>query len=189
MRLSEEVVGLLRCPACKSELEIEDVQFRCINSECRSVFPIVDGIPILIDDRRSLFRIDDFMQGRDTFFKLSERSRMRKLLRRLLPKISKNIGTRENYREFVRLLLRQSSLPKVLIVGGSVLGSGIEPLLSESDVTLVESDVSFGDRTALICDAHDIPFAECSFDGVVAEAALAGLYRGRRDWAGQRMVS
>jgi ubiquinone/menaquinone biosynthesis C-methylase UbiE len=37
---------------------------------------------------------------------------------------------------------------------------------------LVESDVSFGPRTMLICDAHDIPFADESFDAVIAQAVL-----------------
>jgi len=37
---------------------------------------------------------------------------------------------------------------------------------------LVESDVSFGPRTTLIADAHDLPFADGTFDGVVAQAVL-----------------
>jgi SAM-dependent methyltransferase len=32
--------------------------------------------------------------------------------------------------------------------------------------------VSFGERTRLICDAHDIPFQDGSFDGVIAQAVL-----------------
>jgi ubiquinone/menaquinone biosynthesis C-methylase UbiE len=44
--------------------------------------------------------------------------------------------------------------------------------LADAHVELVETDVAFGPRTSLICDAHDIPFEDQSFDGVVAQAVL-----------------
>jgi SAM-dependent methyltransferase len=37
---------------------------------------------------------------------------------------------------------------------------------------MVETDVSFGPRTMLVCDAHDIPFDDGSFAGVIAQAVL-----------------
>ena len=48
----------------------------------------------------------------------------------------------------------------------------MDPVVNNPAIELVETDVSFGPRTALICDAHNIPFAEGSFDGVVAQAVL-----------------
>jgi ubiquinone/menaquinone biosynthesis C-methylase UbiE len=36
----------------------------------------------------------------------------------------------------------------------------------------VESDVSLGPRVTLVCDAHDIPFEDASFDCVIAQAVL-----------------
>jgi ubiquinone/menaquinone biosynthesis C-methylase UbiE len=36
----------------------------------------------------------------------------------------------------------------------------------------VETDVAFGPRTGIICDAHDLPFADETFDGVIARAVL-----------------
>src|SRR5262249_2087721 len=35
-----------------------------------------------------------------------------------------------------------------------------------------ETDLLFGPRTALVCDAHDIPFQNDSFDGVIIQAVL-----------------
>ena len=37
---------------------------------------------------------------------------------------------------------------------------------------MVETDVAFGPRTNLICDAHDIPFQDSSFDAVIIQAVL-----------------
>jgi len=48
----------------------------------------------------------------------------------------------------------------------------MEGLTSEPRIRLVETDVSFGPRTQLICDAHDLPFENNSFDGVIAQAVL-----------------
>ena len=52
------------------------------------------------------------------------------------------------------------------------MGQGMEPLVNNSKIELVESDVSFGTRTGIICDAHDIPFEDGSFDGVIVQAVL-----------------
>jgi len=37
---------------------------------------------------------------------------------------------------------------------------------------LVATDVSFGPLTVLVCDAHDIPFEDETFDGVIVQAVL-----------------
>lgn len=48
----------------------------------------------------------------------------------------------------------------------------MEGLASEPRIQLVDTDVSFGPRTQLICDGHDLPFESNSFDGVVVQAVL-----------------
>jgi SAM-dependent methyltransferase len=48
----------------------------------------------------------------------------------------------------------------------------MECLADDASIELVESDVGFGPRTMLICDAHDIPFGDASFDGVIVQAVL-----------------
>jgi SAM-dependent methyltransferase len=69
--------------------------------------------------------------------------------------------------------MQRSAAPVVLIVGGSVLGAGTEELLRWCPpIQLLETDVSFGPRTRVICDAHDLPFESDSFDGIVVQAVL-----------------
>jgi SAM-dependent methyltransferase len=48
----------------------------------------------------------------------------------------------------------------------------MESLLTDSCIDLVESDVVFGPRTSLICDAHAVPFDDASLDGLIAQAVL-----------------
>jgi SAM-dependent methyltransferase len=145
-----------------------------MGSDCRSRFPLVDGVPILINDRTSVFSIADYVLRRETTFP-SQPGKLEQLMSDVLdhlPSISGPIGSGTHYARFVGCLLRRSAAPRVLIVGGSILGNGMEGLTGNPAFELVASDVSFGPLTALICDAHDIPFADETFDGVVVQAVL-----------------
>ncbi len=137
-------------------------------------FPIVDGIPVLINDQNSLFKRSDFVSRKDTTFNLS-RGQLVFQVDRLLPKLSRNVTTKGNYRAFAELLLKRCANPVVLVIGGSILGRGMEVLASDPRIQLVETDVSFGPRTQVICDAHDLPFEMNSFDGVVVQSVLQYL--------------
>lgn len=170
--LSEETQRLLACPACRTAVSLADDRLVCANPDCRRVFPVVDGVPVLINDDNSLFRVEDFTTHRDTFFETKPKSLPEKIILALTPGISANIKGKANYARFVELLLKQSKAPRVLVLGGSIQGQGMEPLLSCPEIEIVDTDVAFGPRTGIVCDAHDIPFADGSFDGVVAQAVL-----------------
>ena len=170
--LSDDVRILLRCPVCGSAVKSAESEIDCTNEQCASVFPLVDGIPIMIDEQASIFDIQDFLERKDTFFPLSKKTRLREFLKRLLPKQNSDRVNKETYRRFADMLAARPSKARVLVVGGSVLGQGMEPLTSNPNIELVETDVSFGPRTSIICDAHSIPFADCSFDGVICQAVL-----------------
>jgi SAM-dependent methyltransferase len=172
IKISQTVQELLRCPICYAKIRQAGQQFTCTNSECDTHFPIVDGMPVLLNEKSSVFSINDFVLHRKTFFSNVSKNKLEKTIRRFLPKISKNIKGKLNYRRLSDLLLRKSTFPRILIIGGSILGQGIEPLINNTSLDFVESDVSFGQRTMLICDAHDIPFQDESFDGVIVQAVL-----------------
>ena len=172
--LSEAIQDLVRCPSCRSRLINERGRLCCTHEACGMQFPIVDGIPVLINDQNSVFKRSDFVSRKDTTFNLS-RGRLVLQVDRLLPKLSRNVTTKGNYRAFAELLLKRSPNPVVLVIGGSILGRGMEVLASDSRIQLVETDVSFGPRTQVICDAHDLPFEINSFDGVVVQSVLQYL--------------
>ena len=50
MAISPELLEILRCPQCKSKLEIDEAQTRlkCVNTECCLVYPIRDEIPVML---------------------------------------------------------------------------------------------------------------------------------------------
>lgn len=162
------------CPICRSEVGGDGAALFCRNPACLAEFPLVGGIPVLINESRSVFSISDFVKQDETFFK-SPRSRFVALgvkLVRLLPSIGESVGTRERYAEMAEILLNETPHPVVLVIGGSVIGHGMGEFLAHPAIRFVETDISFGPRTQMICDSHDIPFRDGAFDGVVAQAVL-----------------
>lgn len=173
IRISKRVQKLLCCPICHAELKQAEEHYECMNSECATRFPIVDGIPVLINEQSSVFSIDDVISHRKPiFFGNINENRLKKIIRSLIPTISKNIKAKLNYSRMSHELLKQSTSPLVLVIGGGILGQGMESLANNTAIELVESDISFCPRTILICDAHDIPFKDKSFDGVIVQAVL-----------------
>jgi SAM-dependent methyltransferase len=77
-----------------------------------------------------------------------------------------------NLKNFHSSLHKIAECPRVLVVGGRILGDGMELIAGDDSIELVELDVAFGPRCSLISDAHDIPFHDGVFDGVVIQAVL-----------------
>lgn len=48
--LDRELLNILACPKCKSEVELKDNKIVCKNSGCGLKYPIRDGIPIMLID-------------------------------------------------------------------------------------------------------------------------------------------
>jgi len=50
MAISPELLEILRCPKCKSKVEIKPDQsgLKCTNQECALVYPIRDEIPVML---------------------------------------------------------------------------------------------------------------------------------------------
>ena len=164
---TQSFFSALRCPRCRGELDsVSSETLRC--ASCAEQYPVVDGIPVLIDERTSVFRIEDFVRRRDTFF---HTTRLARVLRRFVPDPMMNLRSVPNFRQLTELIRVRGGRPSVLVIGGSILGAGMEGLVS-AGFDIVETDVSFGPRTQLVCDAHAIPFAAATFDAVIAQAVL-----------------
>jgi uncharacterized protein YbaR (Trm112 family)/SAM-dependent methyltransferase len=161
----------LCCPVCKHPLDhVNEERFVCREPNCRKEFPLVDGRPILINKDVSIFSIDDFLEHKQTTFWHEGRCKM--FIDRLLPSTGVNVRARANYKRIEHLLLEAAERPKVLIVGGGKLGRGLDAIISSDEIDFVQSDVALEPRTELICDCHDLPFADQYFDGVVIQAVL-----------------
>jgi len=170
MNLKQHIINQFRCPVCKSEVSLQQEVFICL--KCTKEFPVVDGVPIFLNENTSVFRYTDFINHGDIFFD-SSRSKVHIFLSNLLPNLTLTITSDQNFEKFIQQLLLGNAYPRVLILGcGETPGSGIKSLLHHPNIEVVETDVSWGPRTRMIFDAHDIPFADNSFDGIIAQAVL-----------------
>ncbi|MFL5732350.1 MAG: methyltransferase domain-containing protein [Chloroflexia bacterium] len=175
LKISAEVQALLVCPACRCGLRLDGDKLVCEGQGrgCDLSFPVVAGVPVLINEANSLFSIADYLERKHTYVKPA--SRVRDVVGRFAPDLSLNLRGKDNYRKLSRLLRGTRDPAKVLVIGGRVPGIGMEQLAGSRHVELVETDVEFGPRTQVICDAHDLPFADGSFDAVVAQAVLESV--------------
>ncbi|NNF00140.1 MAG: Trm112 family protein [Pyrinomonadaceae bacterium] len=56
MAVSPELLEILRCPKCKSEVELnsEKNTLKCTNDECKLVYPIRNDIPVMLIDEATV---------------------------------------------------------------------------------------------------------------------------------------
>jgi hypothetical protein len=56
MALSPELLEILRCPKCKSEVELRanKMSLKCVSPDCGLVYPIRDDIPVMLIDEATL---------------------------------------------------------------------------------------------------------------------------------------
>ena len=170
-------LNILCCPVCSSGLQpYEDNNaLICSNNTCGTEFPIYNDIPCILNEQNSVFSNQDFANQDETFFR-ERKNKFRNIVKKDIPDINVNVSAKANYRGFAEGLDNITGAytkKKVLVLGGSIAGEGMMELLNNYPlIEFVETDVSFGPRAMLLCDAHNLPFINDSFDGVIAQAVL-----------------
>jgi len=172
--LVDALLPLLRCPVSGRPLAERDGML--VSDDGANAYELRDGVPILLARGHSVFD-DDTLERRSA----DERSLGARLGARLSAMRSRNLAAEHACARLLAELRRQAPedgshaaprRPRVLVIGGRIEGPGLSLLLAEPGVELVESDVALGPRTQIVCDAHDLPFADGSFDAVVAQAVM-----------------
>jgi SAM-dependent methyltransferase len=93
-------------------------------------------------------------------------------LRRFVPPMGLRVVSKPNFDRMARLLIERNTQARVLVLGAGSGGHGIERLKSHRTLQLVNTDISLGANVSVVCDAHSLPFASATFDGVVSQALL-----------------
>ncbi|MEP6924182.1 MAG: Trm112 family protein [Pyrinomonadaceae bacterium] len=54
MAISPELLGILRCPACKGKVELkaDESGLKCV--DCKRVYPVRDEIPVMLVDEATI---------------------------------------------------------------------------------------------------------------------------------------
>jgi SAM-dependent methyltransferase len=143
------------CPRCRIRLN----GLSCL--ACGRQYPLVGGIPCLIDPESSLF---DPAGGDEQEFPSRWTGR--------LPSLSANPISEGNFMRLLDLARADSARPRVLVLGGARVGAGMKAFNRDATIEWLVSDVRPSGETNLLADAHRIPFEEAWFDAVIIQAVL-----------------
>lgn len=80
--------------------------------------------------------------------------------------------TSRNIARFAALLRERSEEPVVLVIGGGSVGHGADALYQDPAIRIIAFDIYASDTVQFVADAHAIPLANASVDGVVIQAVL-----------------
>jgi len=141
---------------------------------CGLSCPIVGGVPVLINERQSIFRLRDYQGQQVVSLGYSSKKRLVAFIRRWTPSITENRVSGGLYADLMTNLraLARPHKPRVLVVGAGDAGEGITALRAAPDIEVVETDVYFAGAIVAVADAHELPFADRTFDAVVFQAVL-----------------
>ncbi len=161
-----------RCPSCHSaELAHGVDHLSC--PACSKSYPLVDGVPILINDANSVFAVADYLKPDSyegaSYGNTSERASGLRLLYRKFALWLTQSGIKQDYIDtpsvIDQICKASSHRPSILIIG-----AGDARYSNEAD--FFYSDVSISKGVTLVADAHDLPFPDSAFDMVLAVAVL-----------------
>ena len=149
--------------------------WHCSDPTCRysrDGFPVVAGKPALVDFEHSVVdagRLRTTHGASDV-----RRSKFHGVRARLTQR--ENTVAASAVEEMVKRIHGQSSTgsgrPRILVVGGGAVGSGLRKLYNDPTIELIAFDIYLSPYVQFLGDGHSIPLADKSIDGVVIQAVL-----------------
>ncbi|MBI2277098.1 MAG: class I SAM-dependent methyltransferase [Dechloromonas sp.] len=140
--------------------------------KCKRHFASNNGVPILINEKDSVFEVSSYMTidtaygGASTYAGyLDRRTGFRQIYRRLMHNLSESNPVRHEFDADQAIKFINQKCPNAQIL---VIGAGDKTYAGNVTYT----DVAFGRNTSCIADAHDLPFENASFDACIAVAVL-----------------
>jgi ubiquinone/menaquinone biosynthesis C-methylase UbiE/uncharacterized protein YbaR (Trm112 family) len=165
--LPETLVALLRCPRCRGVVRTAGDAVQC--TACETRYPVVGGIPVLIDDARSVFRAADIAaEIRAAGSAVDAKPSLSDLIRRFTPTIDHNYRTRPALSRMASLCKgRREGRARILVLYGLQGPGKARDLPRWEDADAVYAAVLPQPGTAVSCDPQQLPCADQFFDAVV----------------------
>ena len=158
-----------RCPNCRKRPLIFSY-CKVICDQCNSEFPIVGEVPALIRHDNEVFPLASYL---NVDFNLdNQKSSLLATVSKFIPSPSVNLSYAGILKELANELCHFNPA-YVLVVGSGQQKDGLEKYLEEFDnIQLFYCDVSIESTVDLFCDAHELPFVDQVFHGIIITAVL-----------------
>lgn len=155
----------LACPRCLGPLA-EDLR-RC--TSCSLEFPEVQGKPVLVDFDSSVLDYELVVRttGQSPVIR---RKRLPTWALKLLQ--GENQVAAKQSITLLHLARRTCKRPRVLVIGGGEVGSGLGALYTDELIDLIAFDLYSSEIVQFLADAHWIPLRSQCVDGVIIQAVL-----------------
>jgi SAM-dependent methyltransferase len=170
-----EIVSLLACPACGSPLREPIEGLSCTSDDCRRVYLAVgsNSTPILIDTDASIVDVGALLKtGAVSQIGRGSRGWLGILIERIT--VKRNRTAERFVQKLAADLMAETKgrRPRLLIVGGGGVGSGIESIYANQNIDMMAFDIYKSEQCQFIADGHQIPLQSGTVDGVVVQAVL-----------------
>jgi SAM-dependent methyltransferase len=155
----------LVCPRCLGLLS-DDLR-RC--ASCSLEFPEVQGKPVLVDFESSVLDYESMARtaGRSPVIRTKHLPTWAlKLLQ------GENQVAAKQSQTLLNLARQMCERPRVLVVGGGSVGSGLDALYTDQSIDLIAFDLYSSEFVQFVADAHWIPLRNQCVDGVLIQAVL-----------------
>lgn len=165
--------SLIICPRCQTYLKKSNNRYYCQNRSCiysgELDFTVIDDCPVLVDFEQSILNRDEVLKTSGSSLVNRNNSSFKDKTKRLL--FSNPIPYQKSLL-FKDLLQEYSENPLILIIGGGSRGRGTEEFYDQSLIQVISFDVYQTPSTQFIADAHNIPLANETVDGVWIQNVL-----------------
>lgn len=167
---------LLRCPACGGELAAPQGEPGILTcGSCGTTYPVVGDRAILFSPANRLFDAAEYKAK--LALPAGQRSLLGRVIDAVVPGPSVNVA-RDAGLARIRAHLDRGGAGRILVVGIGREKAALEAALTDGGPhKLVGSDVDVESDAEILCDAHELPFADNSFDAVVTTAVLEHVCR------------
>jgi len=134
---------------------------------CNVEFPRLAGQPVLMRHDNEVFSLNDYRVA-----KVESTSNFKLITSRYLPGKSVNLSRTDCFQRIANSIERGQQT-YILVVGGGRQRHALQKFFCNyPEIQFVYCDVDVAATVEIFCDAHDLPFIDGCFDGVITTAVL-----------------
>jgi SAM-dependent methyltransferase len=170
----ETLWPILRCPVCQAPLAPAATGARCAgrgDAPGRHDFAAVGAQPLLVDFASSVLDADA-VRASGAASPVPRSRSARPVLGAIVHRLRNPLPGDDVSARTLARLRAQTPRPRILVVGGGTASPGLRELYEGPGVETIGFDVYASPLTQFVADAHAIPLADGSCDGVWIQAVL-----------------